>query len=74
MRIIATVKTKAKENKVTIIEDGHFLVTVTALPVKGAANIAIIKTLSDYFHVPKSNIKIVIGKTAKEKIIEIIKD
>lgn len=74
MKIIVTVKTKAKENIVEKIEDGHFSVAVKAIPRKGEANMAVIETLADYFRVPKSNIKIVIGKTAKEKIIEIIKD
>jgi hypothetical protein len=71
MRIIVTVKSRARQIGVTKIDDGHYKVSVTAAPEQGKANDAVIKALSDYFFVAKSSISIVLGKTAQEKLIEI---
>ncbi|OGH91825.1 MAG: YggU family protein [Candidatus Magasanikbacteria bacterium RIFOXYC2_FULL_39_8] len=51
--------------------DGTLKVKLTAPPVDGKANRALIELLSEYFDVPKSKIKIVRGLTSKNKIIEI---
>ncbi len=42
-------------------------------PVDGSANLALIKTLSDYFDVPKTLISIKSGSKSKIKLIEIKK-
>ena len=70
-RINLRVIPRAKQNKVTIDNDGTFRVHITAAPVDNAANIAVIKMLAEYFDVPKSQIKIVRGDTSRTKIIEI---
>ncbi len=72
MRIIVAVKTRAKEAKVVKIDDGHYRVWVTASPEKGKANVAMVKLLADYLGVASSNIRIVMGKTSKEKLVDII--
>ena len=41
-------------------------------PVDGKANDMLIRVLADYFNLPKSNLKIVGGKSAKIKIVEIL--
>ena len=41
-------------------------------PVDGSANLALIKTLSDYFDVPKTLISIKSGSKSKTKLVEII--
>ena len=62
---------RSKQNKIT--QEGEKLrIHITAAPVGGAANIAVIKLLSEYFDVPKSRIKIVRGDTARDKVIEIL--
>ncbi len=44
---------------------------VTAIPEKGKANQALIKLLSKYWKVPKSNITLIRGETEPVKILEI---
>lgn len=70
-KIVVTAMTRAKENKVTRIDEGTFQVAVTAAPHGGRANKAIIGLLAEYFKVAPSRIRIVMGKTHKEKLVEI---
>ncbi len=44
---------------------------ITAPPVDGKANQAVIEYLSDLFRVPKSSIVIVAGETGRNKVIAI---
>ena len=62
---------RAKQNKITTDDDGRLRVHITAAPVDGAANDAVIKILAEYFNIPKSQIKIVRGDSARDKVIEI---
>lgn len=71
MNIVVTAKTRAKENRVEKIDDGHYRVFVKEMPVAGRANNAIIAVLADYFDVPKAHITLKIGKTSKEKLFTI---
>ncbi|MFA6427268.1 MAG: DUF167 domain-containing protein [Candidatus Magasanikbacteria bacterium] len=50
--------------------DGTLKVKLTAPPVDGKANEALIELLSEHFNLPKSKIKIVRGLTSKNKIIQ----
>lgn len=62
---------RARQNKIDVDENGTYRVHITAAPVDGAANVAVIKMMAEYFGVPKSQIKIVRGETSRDKIIEI---
>jgi uncharacterized protein len=53
------------------IREGALLVRVTAAPVDGAANAAIINVLARAFAVPRSSIDIVKGNRARNKIVSI---
>ncbi len=55
-------------------EDGIFKVYVTEPPDKGKANKAILGLLSEYFGVPKSNMRIIRGECNRTKVIEIGKE
>lgn len=72
MRIYIKVVPKSSRNKVEKISEEEYKVWVTAPPVDGKANEAVIKLLADYFSVSKSLVKIVGGKSAKTKIIDIL--
>lgn len=61
---------RAKQNKVTKDVDGTLRVHITAAPVDGAANAAVVRILAEYFDVPKSQIKIIRGETSRNKIVE----
>ncbi len=45
--------------------------SVTAVPENGKANAALIKLLSKYYKLPKSNIKLIKGETSRLKTLEI---
>ena len=62
---------RARQNKITTDADGTLRVHITAAPVDGAANDAVIRALAEHFRVPKSQIKIVRGETSRNKIVEL---
>ena len=62
---------RSSKNEVKKQEDGSYRVKLTAPPVDGAANEALIKFLSEEFNVPKSKISILKGETGRKKIIQI---
>jgi uncharacterized protein (TIGR00251 family) len=53
------------------MEDGSFKIRLTAPPVDGAANEAMVALLAGSLHVSKSTIEIVSGHTAREKRVKI---
>ena len=60
----------AKQNKV-VESDSVLRVYTTVAPENGRANNAVIELLSEYFDVAKSQIKIVRGAAARDKVVEI---
>lgn len=52
-----------------ILEDEFIKVKVTAQPIEGKANKALIEFLSKKFKIPKTNIELVKGETTKEKTL-----
>ncbi len=50
----------------------HFVVAVTERAVEGMANRAIEKAIAEYLNIAPSHVRIVSGKTAKEKVVEIV--
>lgn len=63
---------RASRNEIhEILDDGTVKIRITAPPVDGQANKAIIDFLSDVLNVPKSKLEIVAGQTGKDKIIAV---
>ena len=62
---------RARQNKITTDADGTLRVHITAAPVDGAANVAVVRALAEHFDVPKSQIKIIRGETSRDKVVEI---
>lgn len=50
---------------------GALKIKLTAPPVDGAANEALIKLLSEEYKVPKSRVRIVKGLKGKNKVVEV---
>lgn len=71
MKIFVNAKPNSKENKVTKMDENHFSVRVTAPPVEGKANQAVIELLAEYFHLPKSHVQLLSGQTSKSKVFEV---
>lgn len=72
MRIYVKVIPHASKNEVMKISEGEYKVKLTAPPVDNQANEMLIKVLADYFGIRRSSLKIIGGKSARVKIIEIL--
>ncbi|HTY39581.1 MAG TPA: DUF167 domain-containing protein [Candidatus Paceibacterota bacterium] len=71
MRIFVKAKPRARAVNVQRVDEENYIVAVTEPPEKGRANIAIEAALAEHFHVPKARVRIVMGRTAREKMVEI---
>ena len=70
MRLSIRVIPRARQNKV-VEEEGRVKVYLTAPPVEGRANQALIEVLAAHFQVRKGDIRIVRGEKSRDKIIQI---
>ncbi|MFA6184328.1 MAG: DUF167 domain-containing protein [Parcubacteria group bacterium] len=71
MRIYVKVIPRSSKNEIKEINKDEYRVKITAPPVDGEANAMLIKVLAKYFDVSKSLVKIVGGKSAKIKMVDI---
>lgn len=72
-KIIVRVLPRSSKNEVVgPMADGVLKIKLTAAPVDGKANEALIKLLANYFRIAKNKIKIVAGATSKNKMIKIM--
>ncbi|MEI7426110.1 MAG: DUF167 domain-containing protein [Candidatus Moraniibacteriota bacterium] len=72
MRIYLKVIPRSSQNIVEKISEGEYRVKLTAPPVDGKANEALIKLLAEYFNVSKSAILIVGGKSLSRKMVDVL--
>ena len=72
MKILVKAKPNSKIEKIEKIGENEYVVAVKEPPIKGRSNRAIIKALADYFKVSPLRIRIKVGQTGKNKIIEIL--
>lgn len=72
MKISVKVKPNSKKEEVKKLTDNDFILSVKEPAKEGKANQAVIRLLSEYFGVPKSNISIIKGESSKNKIIQIL--
>ncbi len=72
MKIFVKTKPNSREESVEKIDDSNYVVRVKEKPVGGAANEGVVRVLAEYFGVSKSRVKILMGKTAREKWVEIL--
>lgn len=64
---------RARRNEVVeVLSDQTVKIRLTAPPVEGKANDALIKYLADILDVPKSNIEIVAGQTGRDKLVSVL--
>ena len=62
----------SRDEIVQILSDQTVKIRLTAPPVEGQANEALIKFLSKVLGVPKSSIEIVAGATGRDKLVSIV--
>jgi len=65
------IQPRASKNEFMRMGDGSLKIRLTAPPIDGAANEALVKFLADQFEISRSQIKIVSGHTSREKIVRI---
>lgn len=70
MRIVVRVRPGARRTLVTEDEQG-LTVHTPAIPEAGKANQAVIRLVAEHFKVAPSRVRIILGKTAREKLLEI---
>src|SRR5690349_11196515 len=63
---------RASRNKVLGVHDGALKVALTAPPVEGAANKALVEFMAKMLGVPKSAVSIVSGETSRHKVVEVM--
>ncbi|MBW4605404.1 MAG: DUF167 domain-containing protein [Calothrix sp. FI2-JRJ7] len=71
MQIRVKVKPNSKAPKIIEEEDGTLTVHLKSPPVDGKANEELIKTLAEKYNVPKSDVTIKSGLSARQKLVEI---
>jgi hypothetical protein len=65
------IQPRASKNGIVVMEDGGLKIRLTAPPVDGAANEALVKFLADTFSVPKARVEILSGHTSRSKIVRV---
>ncbi|MCR4328362.1 MAG: DUF167 domain-containing protein [Patescibacteria group bacterium] len=71
MKITVRAKPSAKTTFVEKIDEKTFIISVVEPSRENKANFAIIKALAEYFNTSFSRIRLVSGRTAKQKTFEI---
>ena len=68
--ILVNLRISPNAKKNDIIKDGDIIkVKITALPIDGKANKALVEFFAKNFKIPKTSIEILKGETSKEKTI-----
>ncbi len=62
---------RASRNKIAGIHDGAVRIRLTAPPVEGAANEALVAFLSTVLRVAKRDIELISGQTARNKVVSV---
>jgi uncharacterized protein (TIGR00251 family) len=71
MRITVKVHPRARRNRLTQA-GGEYKLEVTAPPVDGAANDAVIEFFARSLRLPRSQVRIITGEKSRRKVVEII--
>ena len=72
VRLSVRIVPRASRDVVVGMRGGALLVRVTAAPVDGAANEALVRLLARRLHLGKGAFKIVTGRTSKLKVVEVV--
>ncbi|HPF20780.1 MAG TPA: DUF167 domain-containing protein [Syntrophomonas sp.] len=66
------VQPRSSRNQVVGEQDGRLKIKLTAPPVEGEANQALVNFLAGLLHIPKKNIRLLRGESSRHKLIEIM--
>ena len=62
---------RARQNSITVDDDGTIRVHTTTAPTDGKANDAVIRALAKYWDVSRSSIHIIRGETSHTKVMSV---
>ncbi|HKW74433.1 MAG TPA: DUF167 domain-containing protein [Terriglobales bacterium] len=65
------VQPRARKNAITGMVGNALKLAVTAPPVNGKANQAVIEFFADWFEIPRSQVTITSGETSRNKLIRV---
>jgi len=71
VRFRVKVQARARREEVVGVQSGVLRLRVTAPPVEGRANQAVVRLLAQHLRLPKSSIKITAGERAPIKLVEV---
>lgn len=71
MKVSVRVKPNARKNEVREVDERTLVVSVTAPPVEGKANVKLVEVLAEYYGKPKRAITILRGTTGRMKVVQI---
>ena len=71
MRFAVHVQPRAARSEISGVRGDDLRVRLTAPPVEGAANAALVVLLADALGVPKRSVRIVSGESSRAKVVEI---
>ena len=66
-RLVVRVKPKSSREGVVVEADGSVVVKVSAPPEDGKANARVVEVVAAFFAVPRRQVEIVRGQTARDK-------
>ena len=71
VRVTVRVQPRASDNRVAGVHGDALKVRLTAPPVDGAANVALVELLADTFGIPARDVTIVAGMSSRTKVVEL---
>lgn len=74
VRIAVRVQPRAGRDRVVGAHGGALKVQVTAPPVEGAANQAVVTLLAEWLGVPRRSVAVLRGHATRDKLIEVVSD
>lgn len=71
IRLPIRVSPRSSRNGIDGVVDGRLRVLVTASPVDGAANDAVVRLIADALGLPPSVVRIAVGGSGRDKLVEV---
>jgi uncharacterized protein (TIGR00251 family) len=65
------VQPRASKNEVVGLHDGCLKLRITAPPVEGAANEAVVRLVAASLDIPRRQVRLVSGQSGRRKVLEI---